>query len=432
MKDRREYPEEAVDGKRRRLLTGVALGGAALGGSGILLAGRSMAQAVQGEASLIPESMLVPGAPILSPPYGVPSQFEKHVVRRPTDLTPTPLSSWSFTPLQDLHGTITPNGLTFERHHGGVPTIDPDSHRLLIHGLVERPLVFTMDELMRFPAVSRIYFLECSGNSLTEFTKPARDVQTSHGLLSCHEWTGIPLATLLQEVGLKPEGKWILAEGADAAAMTRSHPIEKAMDDALVVFAQNGERLRPEQGYPLRLLLPGYEGNMSIKWLRRIKVSDSPFMTREETSKYTDLLPDGSARQFTYTMQAKSVITSPAAGGVIQGGPGPVQISGIAWSGTGRIKRVDVTVDGGRTWRTAELDGTPLPKALVRFRLPWRWDGSPTLIASRAMDETGYVQPTREALIAERGENYVYHYNAIAVWRIAQNGEVTNAYAVDA
>src|SRR5690606_13856856 len=178
-----------------------------------------------------------------------------------------------------------------------------------------------------------------------------------------------------------------------------------------------GERLRPEQGYPLRLLLPGYEGNMSIKWLRRIKVSDSPFMTREETSKYTDLLPDGSARQFTYTMQAKSVITSPAAGGVIQGGPGPVQISGIAWSGTGRIKRVDVTVDGGRTWRTAELDGTPLPKALVRFRLPWRWDGSPTLIASRAMDETGYVQPTREALIAERGENYVYHYNAIAVWR---------------
>jgi sulfane dehydrogenase subunit SoxC len=383
-------------------------------------------------SSLVPESMHSQGKPILSPPYGLPSEFEEHVVRRPTDLTPTGESSWSFTPLQDLHGTITPNGLFFERHHAGVPAIDPDSHKLLVHGLVDRPLLFTMNDLMRFPAVTRIHFLECSGNSLTEFTKPAATIQTSHGLLSCVEWTGVPLATLLQEVGVQPEGKWVLAEGADGAAMTRSHPIEKAMDDALIAFAQNGERLRPEQGYPVRLLLPGFEGNMSIKWLRRIKIADQPFMTREETSKYTDLMPDGHSRQFTYTMQAKSVITSPAAGGMIEGGPGPVQISGIAWSGAGRIQRVDVSVDGGRTWRTATLDEPVLPKALTRFRLPWRWDGSPTIIASRAMDETGYVQPTREALIAERGTNYVYHYNAIAPWKIAENGDVTNVYAAGA
>jgi sulfane dehydrogenase subunit SoxC len=373
--------------------------------------------------------MKVQGDPILSPPYGVPSEFEKDVVRTPTALTPTNLSSWSFTPLQSMHGTITPNGLFYERHHNGVPTIDPDQHRLLVHGLVDRPLVFTMDDLMRFPSISRIYFLECSGNSLTEYTKPAADVQTSHGLVSCVEWTGVPLSAILQEVGVRSEGKWILAEGADAAGMTRSHPIEKALDDALIAFAQNGERLRPEQGYPVRLLLPGYEGNMSIKWLRRIKVGDQPFMTREETSKYTDLMPDGHARQFTYTMQAKSVITSPAAGATIKGGPGPVQITGLAWSGAGKVKQVDVSVDGGRSWQAATLDEPILSKAMTRFRIPWRWDGSPTVIASRVTDETGYVQPTRDALIANRGTDYVYHYNAIAAWKIGQNGEVTNAYA---
>ncbi|HEX5515162.1 MAG TPA: sulfite dehydrogenase [Gammaproteobacteria bacterium] len=425
-----ESPDN-VDQNRRQLLT-TALGSVALAGPSILLAKQARAQAAGGISPLVPEAMLSQGRPILSPPYGAPSNFEKNVVRRPTDLTPTATSSWSFTPLQDLYGTITPNGLFFERHHGGVPTIAPESHRLLIHGLVERPLVFTMSDLLRFPAVTRTYFLECSGNSLTEFTKPADNVQTSHGLLSCVEWTGVPLSTLLQETGVKPEGRWVLAEGADAAAMTRSHPIEKALDDALIAYAQNGERLRPEQGYPIRLLLPGYEGNMSVKWLRRIKIGTAPFMTREETSKYTDLLPDGRARQFTYTMQAKSVITSPAAGVMIQGGPGLLQISGLAWSGAGKIKRVDISVDGGRSWHTARLEEPVLSKSLVRFSLPWRWNGGPAIIASRAMDETGYVQPTREALLAERGENYVYHYNAIAAWKIAQDGKVTNAYAAGA
>ena len=415
---------QVSDPGRRRLLTT-----AALGGVGILSARSAMAQAT---GNLVPQSMLEQGSPIVTPAYGVPSKFEKDVVRRATDGTPTDLSSWSFTPLQDLQGTITPNGLFYERHHNGVPTIDPDTHKLMIHGLVDRPLVFTMNDLMRLPAVSVVHFLECSGNSLSEFTKPAADVQTSHGLLSCVEWTGVRLSTLLDAVGVKPEGKWILAEGADAAAMTRSIPMEKALDDALIAFGQNGEALRPEQGYPVRLMLPGFEGNMSIKWLRRLKVAAEPFMTREETSKYTDLMPDGRARQFTWTMQAKSVITSPAAGGMIHGGPGPVQISGIAWSGAGKIRKVDVSVDGGRSWTEAPLDGEPLPKALTRFRLPWTWDGSPTIIASRATDETGYVQPTREDLISERGRAYTYHYNAIAPWKIAPNGEVTNGYAAAA
>ena len=420
-----------IDLRRRRLLTAAALGGVALGGSGISMTRAVRAQSAE-EPSRVPESMLVPGRPVVTPPYGVPSKFEKDIVRHATNLNPTTLASWSFTPLQDIHGPITPNGLFYERHHNGVPTIDPDHHRLLIHGLVERPLIFTMDDLMRFPSVSRIHFLECSGNSSSEFSKPSDHIEASHGLLSCVEWTAVPLAVLLQEVGVRPEGKWILAEGADAAAMTRSVPIEKATDDALIAFAQNGERLRPEQGYPVRLLLPGYEGNMSVKWLRRLKVGNEPFMTREETSKYTGLLPDGHSAQFNFTMQAKSVITSPSAGGVIKGGPGALQITGLAWSGVGKVKQVDVTVDGGRSWRTAVLDIPILPKALTRFRMPWHWDGAPAVIASRVTDETGYVQPTREALIAARGTQFHYHYNAIAPWKIDAAGKVTNVYAAGA
>jgi sulfane dehydrogenase subunit SoxC len=368
------------------------------------------------------------GKPILSPAYGQPSPFEQNVVRRPTDLTPTDTSSWSFTPLQNLHGIITPNGLVFERHHAGVPNIDPGAHRLMLHGLVERPLIFTMDQLMRFPSVSRICFLECSGNSLTEYNNPQPSVQTSHGLLSCCEWTGVLLSTILQEAGLRSGAACIVAEGADAAAMTRSVPIAKALDDALLVYAQNGERLRPEQGYPLRLLLPGFEGNMSIKWLRRLEIGDKPWHTREETSKYTDLMPDGRARQFTFVMEAKSVITNPAPPGSLTGS-GFREISGLAWSGNGRIARVDVTVDGGRNWRRAELQEPVLPKCLTRFRLPWSWTGAPAQLASRATDETGYVQPTRQQLLEERGQNYVYHYNAIQVWNVDENGDISNAAA---
>lgn len=411
---------------RRRFMA--ALGGGVLAASGAASARAQTKPAASNLPPNTPQWMKESGAPILSPPYGVPSKFEKSVVRRPTKLTPTRLSSWSFTPLQDLRGIITPNGLFYERHHNGVPAIDPDQHRLMIHGMVERPLLFTMGELTRFPSVSRICFIECSGNSLTEYTKPADSVQTSHGLVSCAEWTGVPLATLLDAAGVKADARWILAEGADAAAMDRSIPIQKAMDDALVVYAQNGEALRPEQGYPLRLLLPGYEGNMNIKWLRRLEAGPKPWMTREETSKYTDLMPGGQARQFTFVMEAKSVITHPAAGGkAIK--PGTQEISGLAWSGRGRITRIDVSTDGGRSWSPARLDEPVLSHCLTRFSLPWKWDGRPAALASRAIDESGYVQPTREQLIAVRGKNSVYHYNAIAVWNIGPNGEASNAYA---
>ncbi|MFN4142109.1 sulfite dehydrogenase [Aestuariivirga sp.] len=411
---------------RRRLLRTLA------GAAGVGAVARPVSALAQESGSSVPPNvpkwMREQGKPILSPAYGLPSAFERDVVRRPTDLTPTDTSSWSFTPLQDLHGVITPNGLVFERHHGGVPAIDPDEHRLIVHGLVERSLIFTMDQLLRFPSVSRTFFLECSGNSLTEYNNPQPSVQTSHGLLSCCEWTGVLLSTILQEAGVRPDAAWILAEGADAAGMTRSVPIGKALDDALVVYSQNGERLRPEQGYPLRLLLPGYEGNMSIKWLRRIEVGDEPWHTREETSKYTDLMPDGEARRFTYVMEAKSVITNPAPPRSI-GSPGFHEISGLAWSGNGRIAHVDVTVDGGRSWARAQLQEPVLPKCLTRFRLPWDWTGAPARLASRATDETGYVQPTRQQLIAARGRNYVYHYNAIQTWDIDQNGAISNAAA---
>jgi sulfane dehydrogenase subunit SoxC len=374
----------------------------------------------------VPPWMREQGTPADSKPYGVPSPFEQHVVRRSRGTSQFPTEFSSNTPLQDLHGIITPNGLHYERHHGGVPAIDPDVHRLLIHGLVDRPLIFTVEDILRFPSISRIYFLECSGNT-PEFrgAKPSWTPQDTHGLLSCCEWTGVPLSTLLAEVGPQPSACWILAEGADAAAMTRSIPIDKAWDDAIVAYAQNGERLRPEQGYPLRLFLPGFEGNMSVKWLRRLKLGDQPFETREETSKYTDLMPDGTARQFTFVMEAKSVITCPAGGQQLRN-RGFHEITGLAWSGRGCIKRVEVSTDGGTSWNAAALQDPILPKCLTRFRLPWTWDGGPALLQSRAVDETGYVQPRRETLLDVRGVNSRYHFNAQQTWRVAPDGAVTN------
>lgn len=374
----------------------------------------------------VPPWMRQQGAPILSAAYGQPSPFERDVVRRLRARTPTMTASSSTTPLQDLHGIITPNGLHFERHHAGVPAIDPDAHRLLVHGLVERPLTFTMNELMRFPSVSRLHFLECSGNGLWAGMTAKSTVQQTHGLLSCCEWTGVLLSTVLGEAGMKPNAAWLLAEGADAAGMSRSVPIDKAVDDALLVYSQNGERLRPEQGYPLRLLLPGYEGNMSVKWLRRLKLGDQPFHTREETSKYTDLMPDGTARQFTFVMEAKSVITFPSGGHELRD-HGFYEISGLAWSGRGRITRVQVSTDGGATWVDARLQEPILTKCLTRFRLPWRWEGSPARLLSRAIDETGYVQPRRHDLVAVRGLNSFYHCNAIQEWQVSADGTIANA-----
>jgi sulfane dehydrogenase subunit SoxC len=375
----------------------------------------------------VPEWMHVQGRPILSPPYGLPAKFEKDVVRRQREPRATETEAFSVTPLQDLHGIVTPNGLVYERHHAGVPEIAPDQHQLLVHGMVERPLIFTMDDLVRFPSVSRLHFLECSGNSSTEWKKSGYDsVQRTHGLLSCCEWTGVPLSTILEEVGLKPDGKWILAEGADAAGMTRSVPVDKALDDALIAYGQNGEMLRPEQGYPVRLFLPGFEGNMSVKWLRRLKVGDKPWHTREETSRYTNMLPNGKAYEFAFAMDVKSVVTFPNSDRSFRA-KGSYEISGLAWSGRGHITRVDVSVDGGGTWRRAALQEPVLSKCLTRFRLPFVWEGQPLEVQSRAYDDLGWVQPTRASLISARGVNARYHYNAIQGWKIAADGRVTNA-----
>jgi sulfane dehydrogenase subunit SoxC len=372
----------------------------------------------------------VPGYPMADESYGSRSQFETSV--RTRYKTATNLSSWTFTPLQDSIGIVTPSGLHFERSHSGTAVIDPAKHELYVHGMVQRTKKYSMRDLRRFPSISRLMFLECSGNGLTEWSKPTlATVQGTHGLTSTSEWTGVPLATILNEVGVRSGAKWVLAEGGDGAAMTRSIPIEKAMKDCLLAYGQNGEAIRPEQGYPLRLLVPGFEGNMNIKWLRRLEVSDTPFMTREETSKYTDLLPNGKARQFTFAMEAKSVITSPS-GGMTLDGPGFHEITGLAWSGHGTIRRVDVSTDGGRTWRTATLQNPVLPICHTRFRLPWRWDGKPGVLQSRCTDDTGYTQPTLGQIIAVRGLNgpigSVYHLNAIQSWAVASDGKVSNVH----
>jgi len=360
----------------------------------------------------------VPGA--LAREYGSRSRFEQS--QRFTK------SQSSRTPLQDLHGIITPSALHFERHHNGVPLIDPARHRLLVHGLVEHPMIFTVDELKRFPATSRIAFVECSGNSGTEWKGPhGKTVQEIHGLTSTSEWTGVRLSTVLQEVHLKPEATWMLAEGRDAAAMTRSIPLDQIMSEALLCYVQNGEPLRPEQGYPLRLLLPGWEGNANIKWLRRLKLVSGPMMTREETSKYTDLMPDGTARQFTFDMEAKSVITTPSGGQQLQE-KGFVEIRGLAWSGRGRVKTVEVSTDGGQTWKNAEWQKPILSKCHTRFRFAWHWDGQEAILQSRCTDETGYQQPTLKALVNVRGTNSYYHNNAIQSWKIDEDGQVHNVH----
>lgn len=411
--------------ERRRFLKGsVALAGGTLG-----TAAAAQTRLAQGESLTVPDWSKTQGRPAATP-YGQPSRFEDKVIRRVSEGAQVtfPTASSSRTPLADLFGTITPNGLVFERHHAGVPDIDPDQHRLVIHGLVDRPLAFSLDDLLRFPSVSRVHFLECAGNSGSEWRAARKiTVQSIHGLISCCEWTGVPLGTLLQEAGVKPEAKWLLAEGADASGMTRSVPLDKALDDALIVYAQNGERLRPEQGYPIRLLLPGWEGNINVKWLRRLKLGTQPWQSRQETSKYTDLMPDGIARQFSFVHDVKSVITTPSGGQTLRG-RGRHEISGLAWSGHGSIRRVDVSLDGGRNWQEAVLQTPVLDRALTRFRLPWNWDGAPAVLQSRATDQHGHIQPTRSQLIAARGTESAYHYNGIQSWQVLPSGEVHNVH----
>ncbi len=401
--------DESKSGTRRRFL---ALG-AALGGT---LSSCKEPGAADNAARLL-------GEPTRE--YGSRSEFEK--AARHMRTTKTPEAAASRTPLADSHGMITPSALHFERHHAGVPNIDPAEHKLLIHGMVERPIALTVDEIKRLPSVSRIHFIECSGNSGGEWgPKTAPEVRLSHGLASCSEWTGVPLSVLLNESGVDPAATWLLAEGADACKMQRSIPLDKGMKDAIVAYAQNGEAVRPEQGYPLRLVVPGWEGNQNVKWLRRIKVSDQAYMTKDETSKYTELLPDGRSRQFSFEMEVKSVITYPSGRQQLLAA-GYYEIRGLAWSGRGAIERVEISVDGGESWEAAEVQEPSLPMAFSRFRFPWRWTGDETVLQSRAVDDQGYVQPSTEALIAARGRNSIYHHNGIKAWKVTPDGQVSAA-----
>ena len=345
-------------------------------------------------------------------PLGKRSTFEKPV-RKPSDIS-------SRTPLQDLHSTITPADLHFERHHAGIPAIDPGKHQLLIHGLVEQPMMFTLADLKRFPSITRTCFIECAGNFRTG--KEEMTPQDILGLTSQSEWTGVLLSTIFNEVGVQAEAKWFLAEGADAAVMTRTIPLAKAWDDAMIVYAQNGEAIRPEQGYPIRLLLPGFEGNMNIKWLRRIELSEEPYMTREETSKYTYPVKD-KIRMFSFEMDARSIITYPSYPQQIN--KGYVEIRGLAWSGRGKVIKVEVSTDSGKTWEIAKLQEPVLSKAHTYFRYLWNWDGSSTEILSRVTDETGYLQPTLKQLVEVRGPNIGgYHMNPVTAWQIRKDGSV--------
>jgi len=362
---------------------------------------------------------------------GAPSSHEAHRVRGPIgSQRGTTGAGASRSPLEYLDGIITPSRLHFERHHSGIPEIDPGQHKLIIHGLVDRPLSFSVDALARYPQVSRIQFLECSGNSgalLAPEPVKGRCSQL-HGLVSASEWGGVPLSVLLEEAGVKASGKWIVASGADAARMSRSVPLDKVMDDAIVALYQNGEPLRPSNGYPMRLFLPGWEGNACVKWLHTVKVLDQPAMTKDETSKYSDSQDDGKSRLFSFPMGVKSVITSPSPG-LNLGAAGVYQVSGIAWSGAGRIRKVEVSADGGRSWAEAALDEHVLPKCLTRFRTAWAWNGGPAALLSRATDEKGAVQPTRDVVLQGRANGAFYHYNGIQAWQVESSGEVSNVYA---
>lgn len=405
---------------RREMIAGTAT---ALGAAAVAKA--STAGAQEGAAASGP-TVTVPADPtklqgLPTSPLGARSPFVKPS-RSPFGET----VGSSLTPLQDLTGPITPSDLHFERHHAGIPVIDPAKHRLMIHGLVERPITLSLDDLKRFPQVTRTYFIECSGNGRNAFRAPKPDMtaQKVAGMISTSEWTGVPLATLFREVGAKSDATWFLAEGGDACLMTRSVPMSKAWDDAIIVWAQNGEPLRPAQGYPLRLVLPGWEGNINVKWLRRLELGTRPWRTRWETSKYTDPLPGNKAREFSFENDVKSIITTPSYPGKLEA-RGWHSVQGLAWSGRGRVTKVEVSPDGGRTWEVAELMGPSLTKAAVRFQYMLNWTGGEQVLLSRATDEAGFTQPPRTELLAARGMGTDYHFNQIVGWKVARDGAVT-------
>lgn len=426
----REQIQAVRSGRRGFLASAVAAA------AGAIAADRA---AAQGDPAILnlPAHSKGLGQPVAARGYGLPSEWEKNLQRRESPgLTRVAQSSVSFAPLQGLFGIITPSGLHFERHHQGWWDIDPSQHRLMINGsddsLLKRPMVFSMDELMRLPSVSRMHFIECGANTGMEWGNVAvPTVQYTHGMLSCSEFTGVPLRLLLELCGADfKRARFVLAEGADGSGMTRTIPMSMVLDgQVLVAYGQNGEMLRPENGYPLRLIVPGVQGVSWVKYLRRIELGDMPYGTKDETIHYVDLMPDGLHRQYTSIQEVKSVITSPSGGQVLLE-KGFHTVTGLAWSGRGKIKRVDVSSDGGKNWRAARLEGPVLSKCLTRFNSDFVWDGKPAFFQSRAVDETGQIQPTYAELRKVRASRSIYHNNAVQSWALAENGEIGNVQLV--
>lgn len=403
--------------------------------AGAAIAAPVVARAAEGDPAILnlPSWSTTLGLPVAMNPYGQPSKYESQLLRRESPgLTRVPQASVSFAPLQGLFGIITPSGLHFERHHQGWHDVDPAQHRLMINGsdpaFLKKPKVYTMDDLMRLPSVSRIHFIECGANTGLEWGNVAvPTVQYTHGMLSCSEFTGVPLRLLLEDCGVDyRKARYILAEGADGSSMTRTIPMEMVESgEVFVAYGQNGEMLRPENGYPLRLVVPGVQGVSWVKWLRRIEVGDKPYATKDEAVHYIDLMPNGLHRQYTSVQECKSVITTPSGGQRLLD-KGFYNVTGLAWSGRGKITRVDVSFDGGINWKTARLETPVLSKALTRFNVDWVWDGKPAMLQSRAIDETGYVQPAYGQLREVRGTKSIYHNNAIQSWKVDASGEVSN------
>lgn len=427
----REVNREGFNADRRSWLRNAFAG--ALGVTAAAAAGH--AGAAEGEGFVgDPEILKLPpwstslGLPVAHRGYGMPAQYEMNLMRRESPgLASVAQASVAFTPLQGMFGIITPSGLHFERHHQGWVEIDPSRHRLMVMGMVRNPKVYTMDDLLRLPSVSRIHFIECGANTAMEWGNVAvPTVQYTHGMLSGSEYTGVLLSTLLEDCGIdRKRARYILAEGADGSSLTRTIALDRALDDAMVAYGANGEMIRPENGYPLRLVVPGVQGVSWVKWLRRIEVGDQRYGAKDETSGYADLMPDGTMREYSSIQEAKSVITSPSGGQTLLD-KGYYNVTGLAWTGRGKVKRVDVSFDGGRNWQTARLETPILSKALTRFNIGWVWNGEPALLQSRVIDSTGYVQPTYAQLRAVRGSRSVYHNNAIQTWKVSPSGEVSN------
>ena len=410
---------------RRRFLKDAALAGIAVGGI----------TSASGQAPTSESRHADIGA------YGERSQFENSV-RVTAAFHDPPKDHSSVTPLQDSVGIITPSGLHFwEDHDFGnpLPGGDPRQHRLLIHGLVDRPTTYLWEDLKRLPVGSGVYFIESKSNSKPLKGRDAESVQQVHGKTSCSEWTGAPLSLLLREAGLQKGAKWALAEGSDSGKYTTSIPIEKAMEDVLVAYAQNGESVRPQNGYPLRLIVPGWQGHNDVKWLRRIKVVDEPYMAKWESGSSADQWPDGKARWFRFETGPKSIITRPCPENRLSG-HGYCEITGLAWSGGGKILKVEVSTDGGRSWKQARLEGPVLPMAHTRFCFDWNWDGEEAVLQSRCTDERGEIQPSLAELGRHMGvppdqlEPYFGfpgklkdHINAIQPWKVNWDGSVRNA-----